>query len=162
MVVVVLGQMVTLPPSNNATTTGYPNGDMIFPYIPSPSLSSSRRVQQRQAYPARMTVDLSNQVLTALNHMSVSLSSQEVLSDLPLPINANARQPLQPSTIQRCHDRVYHACQRFRRLSGNRSPVNDTTILNELDKFDPGLHDHGYSATKPALMISSDKVSLPS
>jgi hypothetical protein len=122
---------------------------MLFPHIPSPSSSTSR-----------MTVDLSNQVLTALNHMSVSLSSPDLLTDLP-SINANARQPLQPSTITRCHDRVYHACQRFRRhSSGVRNTTFDTLILNDQDKFDHNIADHGYSSRTPVRMIQSAKVSL--
>jgi hypothetical protein len=140
------------------------NDAMLFPPIPSPTSSSSRRVQQRQSYPARMTVDLSNQVLTALNHMSVSLSSHKLLADLPTT-DANARQPLQQSTITRCHDRVYNACQRFRRLSlcgGRNTTIDDSMIFNDLDKYDHNINDHGYTAPQPALMISSDKVSLPS
>src|SRR4051812_11646256 len=90
-----------------------PLGSGLFPLIPPPSTSRSRRVQQRQLYSAPLTVDLSNSVLTALNTMSVSLSSPDSLADFPSI--ANARQPLQHSTIRRCHDRVYHACQRFRR-----------------------------------------------
>ena len=140
------------------------DGDMLLPHIPLPSSSSSRRVQQRQPYPARLTVDLSNQVLTALNHMSVSLSSPELLASIPSsPIHANARQPLQPSTITRCHDRIYHACQRFRRLScGDRhSIIDDSTLFNDLDKYDRNINDHGYTAPQPALMITSSNVSLP-
>ncbi len=126
----------------------------ILPLISPPSSSTSRRVQQRQPYPARMTVDLSNQVLTALNHMSVSLSSPTILESLTSQqSNANARQPLQPSTITRCHDRIYHACQRFRRLSGVSHTIDDSTLFNDLDKYDHNINDHGYTSPQPALMI---------
>jgi hypothetical protein len=142
-------------------TMDMPSDMMLFPPIPFPSTSRSRRVQQRQPYPAPMTVDLSNQVLTALNHMSVSLSSPDLLADLPSI--ANARQPLQQSTISRCHDRVYHACQRFRRHSSGdgNSTIDDSSIFNDLDKFDHNITDHGYSSPAPARMITAAKVSLP-
>lgn len=137
--------------------------DMLLPLIPTPSSSSSRRIQQRQPYSARMSVALSNQVLTALNHMSVSLSSPKLLANLPSSQHqANARQQ-QHSTISRCHDRIYHACQRFRRLScGDRhSVIDDSTMFNDLDKYDHNINDHGYTAPRPALMITASKVSLP-
>ena len=139
--------------------------DMMYPPIPSPTSSSSRRVQQRQRYPAHLTVDLSNQVLAGLNHLSASLSPSDLLADLPQH-NANARQPhqLQPSTINRCHDRVYAACQRFRRnstVSGSHQCIDDSSLLNDLDKFDHNINDHGYASPAPARMITASSVSLP-
>jgi hypothetical protein len=139
--------------------------DMI-PHIPPPSTSTSRRVQQRQQYPSRITVDLANEAITGLNKLSVSLSApiNDITSDLP-PIKCQARQPhqLQPSTVHRLHSRVYHACKRFRRLqSGDRTEVFDDSYLsNDLDSFDQNINDHGYSAVAPPRMIQSSIVSLP-
>lgn len=140
----------------------------LFPLIPLPTSSTSRRVQQRQQYPARTVVDLSNQVLTSLNMLSCILSSSDLLTDNPYSLtNSNARHQhqLQPATIKRCHQRVYYACHRFRRgsiVSGDPSQCfDDSSLLNDLDKFDHNINDHGYSVPSPALTILSSKVSLP-
>ena len=151
----------------------------LIPPLPTPYPSTSRRVQQRLQFQSRLTVDLANQVIPALNEMAVSLSHSSsspssaepssgfiaAASSILSSFNANARQqPLQPSTIDRCHARLYEACARFRRRSrGDRSIViDDQSSLNDLDKFDHNINDHGYSSPAPARLIRAMDVSLPS
>ena len=143
--------------SDSGTTT---DGGLVFPHIPPPSTSTSRRVQQRQRFPSRLTVDLANQTLTALNQVSSILDSDDIHS-------ANARQPhqLQPSTIHRCHSRVYHACARFRRHSSGdgSSPIDDSSIYNHLDLINSNGGPSGLTmSSAPSRRIIADVVSLPS
>lgn len=143
-----------------------PHGDdtVLLPSIPQPSLSSSRRVQQRQPFRSPTLVAASNRVIAAINHTAVSLSSSDSLSSLTAPY-ANARQ-LQHPTIHRCHQRVYSAVSRFCRLDTNSSVstrggrgVIDASF-NDLDQFDPSGHS-GYTSPIPAKNITSSLVSLP-
>jgi hypothetical protein len=47
----------------------------VIPLLPQPSLSRSRRVQQRQSFPSRTIVNLANQSITALNDLATSFPS---------------------------------------------------------------------------------------
>jgi hypothetical protein len=136
--------------------------DGMFPLLPMPTTSSSRRVQQRQRYPSRVTVELANETITALNHMN-RLTSSSRHSSPHHNNNVYARQPLQYSTINRCHARVYDACARFRRQQcGDRQfAFDDSSVFNDLDKFDHNILSHGYSSSAPARMIRAVDVSLP-
>ena len=143
--------------SDSGTTT---DGGLVFPHIPPPSTSTSRRVQQRQQFPSRLTVDLANQTLTALNQVSSILDSDDIHS-------ANARQPhqLQLSTIHRCHSRVYDACARFRRHSSGdgSSAIDDSSIYNDLDLINSNGGPSGLTmSSAPSRRIIADVVSLPS
>jgi hypothetical protein len=55
-----------------------------------------------------------------------------------------------------------NACRRLSTVRGDRHTIDDSTIFNDLDKYDHNINDHGYTAPQPSLMISSEKVSLPS
>ena len=152
-----------------------------FPMVPLPSTSTSRRVRQRQQFTSRNTVLLTNSVLTALNQLHGRLNSSDPDPDIylanlynihnaydPLPNSKPARQQhqLQPETINRCHQRVYQACSRFRRhSSGDGSDViNDSSIFNDLHRSynDKQLHSTLSSTPAPVRIIKSSDVSLPS
>ena len=143
------------------------NDIVLLPPIPPPSSSSSRRVQARQPFRSPSVVASANQVIAAINHVAVSLSSPESLSLLTAPY-ANARHQLQHPTVHRCHQRIYHAAQRFCRHDtsvssrGGRGDIDST--LNDLDAFsrDINLHGHsGYISPEPFRNISASQVSLP-
>jgi hypothetical protein len=156
--------------------------NMLLPPLPSPTESSSRRVQQRQRYRSRRGVAVANSIISGLNDLSVSLNKRDTLhSHCPSYVHpehfATARQPLQPSTIRRCHTRVYEAALRFSRdspttnvvRSGGRAtaaPINDSidvvSLLDDLNKYDPQLLERGYySESCPARVIRADLLSLP-
>jgi hypothetical protein len=148
-------------------------------YFPTPSSSKSRRIQQRQRYPSHTAVNLSNTVITALNYVSSSLSSIDTTNEMVsshiniAPSISNSQQSfapsqsqsqqslLQPSTMDRVHDRIYDAAQRYSRHlhSCGSSSSTDDTINAPLD---PSiiLHD-GYISSPAAMDIIAAKVSLP-
>jgi hypothetical protein len=49
-----------MPSSLNTQLVG------MLAHIPPPTLSNSRRIQQRQRYPSRIAVDTSNEVISAI------------------------------------------------------------------------------------------------
>ncbi len=163
--------------------------NILLPPLPSPTASPSRRVQQRQRFRSRRAVAVANSIISGLNDLSVSLNSRDALhSHRPSYVHpqhfATARQPLQPSTIRRCHTRVYEAAVRFSRdsptvnsgaRSGGRAPadpapstsssgggVDVVSLLDDLDKYDPSLLERGYySESCPARRVRADLLSLP-
>jgi hypothetical protein len=132
----------------------------LIQHIPSPSLSSSRRVQQRQQYASRMAVDIANETINGLNVLSSSLSAPFHDITPPLPSsNSHARHQhqLQSSTQQRLHQRIYHSSQRFCR--GLRGVGCD-------EIYDDTYYDHSSnieysSAAVPPRMVDAAIVSLP-
>lgn len=136
--------------------------------IPIPPFSNSRRIQQRQRYPSRTAVDTSNEVISAINLLSASLSSP--LTDMtqsPAPYKTDNPHHLQPVTINRLHDRVYHASTRFCRLKKGRGVHNEvfddayTSHDLRLGMLDQDINNHGYIGVAPPRMVDAAMISLP-
>ena len=113
----------------------------VISLIPVPSLSRSRRVRQRQLFPALTTVQLANRSITALNRLATSYSNtnyqfpsiKSIFSSQHIN-NPPIVKPLQPSSSHRLQQHVYSACARFRRHScGDRSLVIDDSLVHSHD-----------------------------
>ena len=136
----------------------------VIPLLPQPSLSRSRRVQQRQSFPSRTIVNLANQSITALNDLATSFPSaagstarrsvllsrhqQQQQISAPIPFVKHLPQ----SSSRRVHQRVYSACQRYCRQLGY---ANDNMSLR-------GDHPQGHSFISSSLFKDIDRFTLSS
>jgi hypothetical protein len=72
---------------NNRNTQDAYDCNGVIPYLPTPSLSRSRRVQQRQQYQSHRCVAMANEAISALNHLATSFVGT---SDHISPLTNNA------------------------------------------------------------------------
>ena len=157
---------------------------VVIPHLPLPSSSRSRRVQQRQWFPSRTTVDLANQSITALNHLANSFPAQGDHRHRHYPLTSSAHapsyvKPLPSSTSHRLQQRVYTAAARYSR-SINNGTINGGTTSGDRhisdsrlssissDSFESidrlSLHSsamNSYTSPPPARLIVAANVSLP-
>jgi hypothetical protein len=141
--------------------------------IPAPTLSSSRRVQQRQRYRSHDTVNIANQTITAINQLATSFQ-QPVPS--PFNLQRTSIAPLPSATSQRIQQRIYAAADRYRRhlqsssvdislpQNSHRSDSHHEHFHRMASSFDHLTHnssDISYATPPPAMFIKAAAVSLP-
>ena len=177
---------------HSSSIDGANNGSdipMMIPHLPMPSLSRSRRVQQRQWFPSRTNVDLANQSITALNQLANSYPSQRDHQHRHRPLTSSTYAPsyakqLPPSVAHRLQQRVYTAAARYSRSinngtitnnggtkSGDRNISDSSSSLlsssadlsfSNIDRLSSHISAmNHYTSPPPAKLIIAANVSLP-
>ena len=162
----------------------------IIPHIPTPSLSASRRVQQRQPFPSHQYVSLSNQQITALNQLGASFrpssddTNASCSSIFPSSLTSATADTIAPSYVKplpsssshRVHRVVYSSSQRYcRHLSNDHQSLSScgdrrvhvtSSLFNSIDRFihhlpSQSAMNSSYTSPPPVKLIIAANVSLP-
>ena len=123
--------------SNNHTNDSDNSCNGIIPLISQPSLSHSRRIQQRQTFPSHTIVNLANDTIKSINSLASSFSDgvtscnllplSHQLNTAPLHRTMPNIKHLPQSSSHRVHQRVYSACQRYsRHLNDHYSSIGNS------------------------------------
>ena len=145
--------------NNHYTQDAYDcNG--VIPYLPTPSLSRSRRVQQRQQYQSHCRVAMANEAISALNHLATSFigTSDHISPFTNRPVirapTMPSVKPLPHSSSQRVQQRVYTAAMRYCRhlQQHHHISTNNTAVRGD-------RHDQLLSSAPDSPFISSSLLS---